>query len=72
MKLREYGYILWKLSKQDGVESDAVGDLAWHMVKLVEDWSADNLVDDGDNAEWLTETYNDWVGSKTKEADGQT
>lgn len=66
MKLREYGYIIWKLANKSDADEDLIGNIAYDIAPLVEDWSKDNEVSDSNNADWLTEPYNDWVDAKEK------
>lgn len=60
MKLREYGFIIWKLSGSSTLESQELGDLAWSLRELVEDWQDDNSVNEGQAADWLREDYKSW------------
>lgn len=68
MKLREYGYLIWKLSMDANTNEETIGKFASDLAVLVEDWSLDNELRDSNNVEWIQEPYNDWVSSKQKEA----
>lgn len=65
MKLREYGFIIWTLAETKNIDNKIVGDMAYELSRLVEDWSKDNDIRDNNNIEWIQESYTDWVGAKT-------
>lgn len=48
------------------MESEEIGLMVDKFFPLVEDWSADNDISDGDNVNWIQESYNDWVSAKDK------
>lgn len=60
MKLREFGFIVWLLSKNNNEDDRRLGETVSELAELVEDWSKDNALWDADNVNWIRETYNEW------------